>query len=580
MRRIVVGAALVAFAVVSVGAGAAHAAGSSLIDAIRNGDAATVRALLKQPGGAKAASPDGTTALHWAVHRDDLAVTDLLLTAGADVKAANRFGATPLSMACVNGNAAIIERLVAAGADVNAASAGGATPLMIAARTGRVDAIKALVQHGANVNARELADGQTALMWAAARNNAEAVKVLIEVGADIKATAPGSRVKPPAALVENDTESLGNRTREAGAFKSFQAPKPPTFSALDYAVREGHLEAVRALVDGGADVNRELEDGSTPLLRAILNNHHQLAMFLLEKGANAKASRIGWTPLHHVAVNRRPNVLGPGTPWAIPTGTTDSLDLIRKLVSLGADVNARMTNDLNTGSRRIFSRFGATPFLLAAKTCDVAGMKLLLELGADPRLRTDAGETATILAAGLLIWGPGEDPGTEEECLEATQVALNAAPEQINGANVTGDTALHGATMRGFVSIIDYLVEKGAKLDAINDKGWAPWTVADGVFYANHVIGQPAAKIRIDKLMADRGLSTEGLKSDPTNFDCVGCTTRSAGQIEAQKKRQAEWKLEREKSQGKAERPVYVAGAGAKVKNNNSDDKLDAEGQK
>jgi uncharacterized protein len=424
---------------------------------------------------------------------------------------------------------------------------------------------------GANVNAREKSNGQTALMWAAARNNAEAIKVLIEAGADVQATAPGSRVRPPASLIENDTESIGNRTRDASAFKSFQAPKAPTFSAFDYAVREGHIAAAKALLDGGADVNRELEDGSTPLLRAILNNHHELAMLLLDRGANAKADKIGWTPLHHVAVNRRPNVLGPGTPWATPTGNTDSLDLIRRLVSLGADVNARMTNDLNTGSRRIFSRFGATPFLLAAKTCDVAGMKLLLELGADPKLRTDAGETGTILAAGLLIWGPGEDPGTEEECLEATQVALEAA-DDVNATNITGDTALHGAAMRGFVSIIDYLVEKGAKLDAINDKGWAPWTIADGVFYANHVIGQPAARARLDTLMADRGLSTEGLKSDPTNFDCVGCTTRTAGQLEAQKKRQAEWKLEREKSQGKAERPVYVAGVGAKVPNNNTTD--------
>src|SRR5688500_16494771 len=104
MRRTFLSAALAAL-VMTAGAQTAFAAAAPpIIEAVRKGDAATVRLLLKQPAGVKATLPDGTTALHWAVHRDDLAITDLLIKAGADVKAANKFGATPLSMACVNGN--------------------------------------------------------------------------------------------------------------------------------------------------------------------------------------------------------------------------------------------------------------------------------------------------------------------------------------------------------------------------------------------------------------------------------------------------------------------------------------------
>ena len=61
-----------------------------LVDAVKKADMAAVHALLQQPVDVNAAEPDGTTALHWAVHQDDLETTDLLIRAGATVTAANR----------------------------------------------------------------------------------------------------------------------------------------------------------------------------------------------------------------------------------------------------------------------------------------------------------------------------------------------------------------------------------------------------------------------------------------------------------------------------------------------------------
>jgi uncharacterized protein len=429
-------------------------------------------------------------------------------------------------MACANGNAAIIERLLTAGADVNATSAAGETALMTAARTGKVDAISVLLRRGANVNARESADGQTALMWAAARNNAGAVKALIEAGAQVDLTATGNKANPPAPIGLNK----GSNPLDYG-FLKFKAIDVPTFTALDYAVRQGNIEAVKALLDGGANVNRVLEDGSSPLLRAIINNHYELAAVLIERGADVKANKTGWTPLHQLSVMRRPNTNGNGTPWATPTGNLDSLDLLKLLVARGADVNARMTSDLHTGSRTQLSRLGATPFLLSAKSCDVPAMRLLVAAGADPNIKTDNDDTPMMLAAGLKIWGPGEDPGTDDECLEAVKLTFELGND-VQAVNSNYDTALHGAALRGTVSTVNFLVEHGAKWkkeEATNDDGWTPYGVANGVFYSNHVHSAPAVVARMEEIMKSHGVTDfESYKVDLSTYDCgVYCSTRT-----------------------------------------------------
>ena len=55
------------------------AAGSEapLVDAVKRGDTATVRSLVKSGVEVNAPTPDGSTALHWAVHRDDGAMVEI-----------------------------------------------------------------------------------------------------------------------------------------------------------------------------------------------------------------------------------------------------------------------------------------------------------------------------------------------------------------------------------------------------------------------------------------------------------------------------------------------------------------------
>src|SRR5688572_11045157 len=69
-----------------------------LLQAIRQQDAAAVRALLRGGADVNAVEVDGMTPLHWAVQLDDRALAEMLIHAGARVTAATRYGVTPLTM--------------------------------------------------------------------------------------------------------------------------------------------------------------------------------------------------------------------------------------------------------------------------------------------------------------------------------------------------------------------------------------------------------------------------------------------------------------------------------------------------
>src|SRR5207302_1033028 len=103
-----------------------------------------------------------------------------------------------------------------------------------------------LLAHGANVNAAERVRGQTALMWAAANNNVDAITTLIDAGAHVQARSHG-----PVAAAADTKEQAG----EPGYSGRSRRGRLDSFTPLLFAVRDGALEAVRTLVDRGANVN-------------------------------------------------------------------------------------------------------------------------------------------------------------------------------------------------------------------------------------------------------------------------------------------------------------------------------------
>ena len=443
-------------ALVSLAVMAAPAVGAStvvaradlpLIDAVRAGDVERARVLIADGVDVNRRDGDGTTALHWAALNDDVETARALVAAAARVEAANRFDATPMALAAENGSAAFIELLLDAGADPDAATPEGETALMTVSRTGRAEAVRLLLDRGADPNRAEAWRGQTALMWASAENNLAAAEALLAGGADVHERSTGG------------------------------------FSPLMFAVRAGYLDMTRLLVDAGASPEETLFDGTSALVLAAKNGHYELGAYLLDAGADPNADDQGWTALHEVKWTRRPN-LGFNNPPPIVTGSMTDLEFIRKLAEHGADLDARMTREPQNRYRNVLNRIGSTPFLLAAKAADVEMMRVLVELGADPLLPNEDGTTPLMVAAGVGIWAVGESPGTNEEALEAVRYAQELGGE-ITTVDDNGDTALHGAIIRGSEPLVRFLLDQGADIEATNEKGWTPYRIAKGVFYSN-----------------------------------------------------------------------------------------------
>ena len=492
----------------------AQSSGASVATALKNGDRAAARRLIEQRADVNAALLDGSTPLHFAAERDDAEFASLLIREGANVNAVNRFGVPPLLVACSTGSAATIEVLVKAGADPNSALPEGETALMAAARAGRLAPVKLLLASGANANAREAWRSQTALMWAASEGHAEVISELAGAGADLAARAVGG------------------------------------FTPLLFAVRGGHVDAVRVLLAAGAGINDPGSDGTSALSLAIINAHFELAALLLDGGADPNAADPRGSALHAVTWMR--NTGYTAAPPRVPTGTLDSLDLARALLKRGANPNARIAwkevpFDRDRGTvksppsisigRNWLSFVGATPFFLAAKGADLPLMRLLVDAGADPLLPTVQNVTPLMVAAGLGFWD-GESPGpesgvSEAQALEAIKLTIEAgndlnAVTDYGNTVIEGDsqvllrrhplnlsdfderalgdmrwggsTALHGAALRGANSIVKYLVDRGARVDAPNKLGWTPLTVASGVFVANTEKRWPSTIALLDDL--------------------------------------------------------------------------------
>lgn len=333
--------------------------------------------------------------------------------------------------------------LIAAGADVNAKDQTQQSAYLIATSEGYLDLLELTLAHGADLTSLDSYQG-TGLIRAGERGHADIVGRLLRAGIEVNHV---------------------NR---------------PGWTALDEAIVYGdggptYVDTVRALVAGGADVDRVASDGRTP---------RQNAQRQGQDAVTATLDRAGQAP--------------PADPAAALLAAADAGDADGVAVALraGAPIETR-------------DEQGRTALLLAASADRVEVARLLVVLGADPDAQDDRSDSPWLVTG---VTGS----------VAMLETLLPAHPD-LTLRNRFGGVSVIPASERGHVDYVRRVVTTGIDVNHVNDPGWT--ALLEAIVYGD---GSAPYQQIVDILLA--------AGADPRIADAQGITplqhARSRGQTE------------------------------------------------
>jgi ankyrin repeat protein len=430
-----------------------------LLEAVKTDDHDAIRSLLAAHADVNAPLPDKSTVLAWAVDRQDEQSVRLLLDAGAKPDVSDVDGAVPLTLACELGDPLIVDALVKAGADAHAVRPDGITALALCSGRSTPEALGALVDKGADVNATD-AEGQTALMRAAFAGKTDNITFLVSHGANV-----------------NATEQKG-------------------FTPLFFALRSKVPGAPMALLNAGADIKAALPDGTSVVAAAVDNGNIAFAVAVVSRGTDLTERDAQGRQLIHVAA------------------ASGSADLVKMVLSKGVDANAMsqppsapppapvQVAALVAGGPKLARADGTRPpappaiakppLVFAAEAGSAPAMKALVDAGAKVSIKAQDGTTVALAAAG-------------SGNLDAVKYALQLDSD-LTYIGPNHRSIMHYAIANKnpdlAIPVLQYLADKGAKLDEKNDKGDTP-----GDFINRG--GQQDIRIFYIQLLKDHGIVSQ-----------------------------------------------------------------------
>jgi ankyrin repeat protein len=396
--------------------------------------------------------------------------------------------------------------LLEVGADPNGVMWSGETVLMSAAMTGGTESITLLLDHGAELNIQEPRRGQSALMWAISYGHPDVARVLIDRGTNVNLRT--TQLVEPDGYTPMLMEGFGGNV---------SAIAKGGYTALMFAARQGDISSASLILDHGADIDAvSIEDGPA-LVIAVAWGHDELAMSLLERGADPNiADANGMTALHFTMRDGLKVLLGlnlvkekqvcgftagvpckdmailtdaelamiddPGFNLKVIEGNTKQIDyqgynrkmlpgdtmheLAEALLARGADVNAAMKYPpphMRIEHLTWVNLANATPMFLAAAAQDQFAMEIMLEHGANPKVTTDVNHEVFTDQISK------HDDGNQ---IQGNATIFMAAVGMGRQKGLTKEQE------RAALVITKRLVALGADVNEANAAGWTPLHVA------------------------------------------------------------------------------------------------------
>jgi ankyrin repeat protein len=229
----------------------------AMVDALHEGDLAKFMKFAAEDAKLlNARGPEGSTPFMYAVLYTNAAMLERLLKLGADPNRRNDANATALMWAATEMDKTKV--LLSHGADVNARSSDMRTPAMIAARKlGNSAVVKLLLDNGANPNPNPHPSAESSpLVDAASAGDADSVEMLIAKGAEVKPVGETAIFMAATAACSKCLSLLTAREIDKNDY---------SLALADIAIT-GDVNAVKMMLDHGADVNIVDPLGRTPLM--------------------------------------------------------------------------------------------------------------------------------------------------------------------------------------------------------------------------------------------------------------------------------------------------------------------------
>jgi ankyrin repeat protein len=272
----------------------------------------------------------------------------------------------------------------------------------------------------------------------------KAVIVLVLFASAVWAQAIPAEDRFYQAIRHNDLPALQSLVREQGVDTTGSQGQTPLMLAAAF----GSADAVRVLIASGADVRMASPAGVTAMHWALTDIAK--TRMLLDSGADVNAvSQLGRTPL------------------IIAAAAHDSAEVVRLLLTKGANVNASDTT-------------GVTALIAAANADNLEVATMLLAHGADVHARARTGEPSTALMGAAVN---GNARLVAALLAHKPDLAVVSADRTVTGKHgpvrFGGLTALHAAITGGNPDVVEMLLKAGAPVDARDVRGMTPlmWAI-------------------------------------------------------------------------------------------------------